>query len=185
MESKPTPGFVVWLTGLPSSGKSTLARLLQQKLAEHGTGTQLLDSDELRQRLTPQPTYAAEERDWFYNIIIFLAELLAHNGVNVLIAATAPRRQYRQTAREKLTRFAEVFVDCPIELCQTRDPKGLWQQANEGKISTLPGAGVAYEPPSAPEIRVDTDQQSPEEATLHILQRLIELRFLPNFLQLP
>lgn len=172
MKPNVPPGFVIWFTGLPSSGKTTLARLLQQRLAEQGINTQLLDSDELRRQLTPQPTYSAAERDWFYEMIVFLAQLLSQNGVNVLIAATAPQRKHREIARERLSRFAEVYVDCPIEVCQARDPKGLWQAASEGKISTLPGAGAAYEPPLSPEVHVDTNQLSPEQAIQHILRAL-------------
>jgi adenylylsulfate kinase len=86
------PGFAIWLTGLPSSGKTTLAHALSHLLTERGIAVQILDSDELRRRLTPNPTYSAEERDWFYDIITFLAELLTTNGVNILIAALGIRR---------------------------------------------------------------------------------------------
>ncbi|MFN2243769.1 MAG: adenylyl-sulfate kinase, partial [Anaerolineae bacterium] len=118
------PGFALWLTGLPSSGKTTLAHALRRLLAERGIAVQILDSDELRRRLTPNPTYSAEERDWFYNIVTFLAELLTANGVNVLIAATASRQAYRQAARERIARLAEVYVECPPDVCRARDPKG-------------------------------------------------------------
>lgn len=181
MKANVSPGFVIWLTGLPASGKSTLARRLQQRLAAGGIPTQLLDSDDLRRQLTPQPTYSQAERDWFYDTITFLAQLLAQNGVNVLIAATAPSRAYREAARKRLPRFAEVYVDCPIEVCQARDPKGLWRQARQGEISSLPGAGVAYEPPAAPDVHVQTEQQPPEESVQHILNGLIARSFLPDF----
>jgi len=180
MNTSVSPGFVVWLTGLPASGKSTLARLLQQQLNNQNIPTQLLDSDELRRQLTPQPTYSPAERDWFYDTIVFLAELLARNGVNVLIAATGPRRQHRQAARLRLPRFVEVFVDCPQEVCQARDPKGLWQRASQGEIASLPGVGVVYEPPTAPEIVVRTAGQFPDESVQHILRRLAALGFLPE-----
>lgn len=178
MKPSVSPGFVVWLTGLPASGKSTLARLLQQQLNNQNIPTQLLDSDELRRQLTPQPTYSPAERDWFYDTIVFLAELLARNGVNVLIAATGPLRQHRQAARLRLPRFAEVLVDCPQEVCQARDPKGLWRRASQGEIVSLPGAGVDYEPPTAPEIVVMTAEQSPDESVKQILRRLATLGFL-------
>jgi adenylylsulfate kinase len=173
MKPETTPGFVIWFTGLPSAGKSTLAHLLQQQLAARQIPTQLLDSDELRRQLTPRATYSPAERDWFYDTIIFLAQLLSQNGVNVLIAATAPRRHYRETARARLPRFAEVFVDCPPKICQARDPKGLWQLAAEGKISSLPGADATYEPPLTPEVRVNTEQLSPEASVEYILRSLL------------
>ena len=167
------PGFALWLTGLPSSGKTSLAQALSRLLHERGITVQILDSDELRHRLTPKPTYSLEERDWFYDIIAFLAELLTVNGVNVLIAATAPRRAYRQAARERIDRFAEVYVECPPEVCRARDPKGLWERADRGEIATLPGRGTPYEAPDAPEVRVDTARFSAEEAA-HCVQRQLD-----------
>ena len=170
-------GFVLWFTGLPASGKTTLARSLSKQLAAQNIATQLLDSDLLRRQLTPQPAYTPTERDWFYNTVIFLAELLADNGVNVLIAATAPRRAYREAARFRLSRFAEIYVECSPETCRARDPKGLWQRADKGEITSLPGAGTEYEPPPSPEIRVNTDQLSIETAVAQIVSQLKEQGF--------
>jgi adenylylsulfate kinase len=166
------PGFAIWLTGLPSSGKTTLAHALSCLLAERGVAVQILDSDGLRRKLTPNPTYSTEERDWFYDVITFLAELLTTNGVNVLIAATASQRAYRQAARERILRFAEVYVECPSEVCRARDPKRLWERADRGEITNLPGVGALYEAPDTPEARVDTARYSAEEAARHILRRL-------------
>jgi adenylylsulfate kinase len=171
-------GFAIWLTGLPSSGKTTLAHALVRLLHERGIAVQILDSDELRRRLTPNPTYSAEERDWFYDIITFLAELLTTNGVNVLIAATASRRAYRQAARERIPRFAEVYVECPPGVCRARDPKGLWERVDRAEITNLPGAGAPYEAPDAPEARVDTARYSAEAAARHTLRRLDAQGFL-------
>lgn len=100
---------------------------------------------EIRSILTPNPTYSPEERDWFYQVFAFIASLLIDNGVNVIIAATAPRNSHRQEARAVIQRFAEVYLSCPIETCRARDPKGLWKQADAGEIQTLPGAGYPYE----------------------------------------
>jgi adenylylsulfate kinase len=166
------PGFAIWLTGLPSSGKTTVAHALSDLLAERGIAVQVLDSDELRIRLTPNPQYTPQERDWFYAMVTFLAELLTANGVNCLIAATASRRAYREAARMRIDRFAEVYVDCSPEVCQGRDPKGLWQQAHTGEITALPGMGTPYEPPESPDVRVDTVGLSAEAAAQHILSQL-------------
>jgi adenylylsulfate kinase len=169
---KKVPGFAIWLTGLPSSGKTTLANALSILLSERGVSVQILDSDDLRRRLTPHPTYAHEERDWFYDVVIFLAELLTENGVNVVIAATASRRAYRDKARTQIKRFAEVYVDCPEEECRKRDSKGLWEQTDRGEITGLPGAGVPYEPPDSPEVKVNTAQLSIEEAVHYSINEL-------------
>jgi adenylylsulfate kinase len=171
------PGCAIWLTGLPSSGKTTLACALSRLLSERDIGVQILDSDNLRRKLTPDPTYSDEERDWFYDMVTFLAGLLTDNGVNILIAATAPRRAYREAARDRIARFAEVYVHCSPEVCQARDPKGLWKRAEKGEIATLPGAGGPYEQPEYPEVCVDTAHLSIEEAARRILDQLDERAF--------
>jgi adenylylsulfate kinase len=172
MPNNVPPGFAIWLTGLPSSGKTTVAHALSGLLAKRGVAVQVLDSDELRTRLTPNPQYSSEERDWFYATVTFLAELLTKNGVNCLIAATASRRAYREAARRRIDRFAEVYVDCSPEVCHGRDPKGLWQRAHTGEITALPGMGTPYEPPGSPDVRVDTGRFSAEAAAQHILSQL-------------
>lgn len=166
------PGLVLWLTGLPSSGKSTIARLLCQRLQEQGLTVQILDSDDLRHTFTPVPTYSLAERNWFYGIIVYLAALLADNGVNVVIAATASRSAYRQAARDRLPRFAEIHVHCPAAVCRQRDPKGLWHKVQSGAIRGLPGADELYEAPLQPEAFVDSSLTTPDEAASLILQQL-------------
>ncbi len=149
-------GFAVWLTGLPASGKTTIALVLQARLQATGLTVVLLDSDELRRQLTPQPTYLPGERDWFYATLAFLAGLLTRQGVNTIVAATAPRKLHRDAARAQIAQFVEVHVDCPQAVCRARDRKGLYARADAGEITTLPGVGVAYEAPVAPELRLDT-----------------------------
>lgn len=171
------PGFVIWFTGLPASGKSTLAQRVQEILAEHAIATQILDSDQLRDLLTPDPTYSREERNWFYGVVVYLAELLSANGVNVLIAATAPRRAYRARARRDVRRFAEVHVACSLEECAQRDPKGLYEKAWAGEIAHLPGVGAPYEAPLAPEVKVDTGRYDSETAARLIWETLLARGF--------
>ncbi|HDQ13632.1 MAG TPA: adenylyl-sulfate kinase [Sediminispirochaeta sp.] len=170
-------GFAVWLTGLPSSGKTTLAYALRDRLLERGLSVQMLDSDELRGRLTPHPTYSPEERDWFYDVLVFLAGMLTDNGVNVLLAATASKQSYRAAARNRIQRFAEVYVECSLDVCRERDRKGLWDQADRGMITALPGHGTPYEPPESPEAHVDTVMLAPEAAAQEILRQLDEEGF--------
>lgn len=173
-------GFALWLTGLPASGKSALARELQQRLAQRDLHTLILDSDALRGVLTPQPTYTRAEREWFYSVIVYLAAWLVDNGLNVLIAATGHRRHYRQQARARIERFAEVYVRCPLAVCQARDPKGIYALARAGRADNVPGVGVPYEVPTAPEAAVDTDRLQVDAAGTAILAQLDQNSFFPE-----
>jgi adenylylsulfate kinase len=170
-------GFAVWFTGLPSSGKTVMAEKMCEMLSERGVTVVLFDSDELRRVLTPRPVYTDEERDWFYGVVVYLAEHLTESGVNVVISATAPRRFYRATARLHIEKFAEVFVDCPEALCRARDPKGLWKKADSGEIRSLPGAGIPYEKPSSPEVRIDSAHTSVTDGARRVLSGLEALGF--------
>lgn len=148
---------IAWFTGLPSSGKSTLARRVQDRLAASGRASVLLDGDELREVLGAE-AYEPEDRERFYRTLGALAGLLANQGMIVLVAATAPARVHRDRARGALVGggvFVEVWVKTPLSVCETRDPKGLYARARRGEASELPGVGVAYEPPLAPEVVAD------------------------------
>jgi adenylylsulfate kinase len=149
-------GAIVWFTGLPSSGKTTLARRVQAHFGRTGRVSVLLDSDELRDLLGAH-SYAPEDRAQFYRQLAALAVLLARQGLVVLVAATAPRREDRDRARGEVGagRFNEVWVDTPLADCEARDPKGLYAQARRGDASELPGVGAEYEPPWAPEVIAD------------------------------
>lgn len=178
MPEKDRQGFAIYLTGLPSSGKTTLAHALREMLSQRGISVQVLDSDEMRRILTPNPTYSSPEREWFYEVLAFIASLLVNNGVNVIIAATAPLQAHRQAARSRIHRFAEVYLHCPPEVCRARDPKGLWKRADAGEIRTLPGAGVPYEPPESPEMRVDTEHLSAQKAASLVIGPLKDKGFI-------
>ena len=174
-------GWTIWLTGLPGAGKTTLARAMRRKLGERGIPCVLLDSDELRDLLIPQATYAPEERDRFYARLVDLAAWLAGTGENVLIAATGSRRRYRAAARARLApRFAEIWVRCPAEVCRARDPKGLYRRAAAGLVANLPGFDDVYEPPAAPEASVDADRLRPDEAAEAVLAALDMLAWRPQ-----
>jgi adenylylsulfate kinase len=166
------PGFAIWFTGLPASGKTTAAREVGHLLLARRIPVQLLDSDALRRTLTPQPKYTLSERDGFYKVLVFLAGFLTDHGLNILIAATGSRRAYRQAARERIPRFAEVYVHCPPAVCRARDPKGLWARADRGEIDNLPGADAPYEEPLDPEVRVDTVSLPAEAAAWCVLAQL-------------
>jgi len=160
--------FAVWLTGLSGSGKSAIARELLAQLHARGVEAAVLESDVLRTQLTPFATYAPEERDFFYAALVQLGCDVARRGRPVLFDATANLRAYRDAARAKIARFAEVFVDTPLEVCAARDTKGLYRAAREGRSATLPGAQAAYEPPAAPELVVHGDRGTPAESAAAI-----------------
>ncbi len=145
-------GLVVWFTGLPASGKTTLARTVKDRLNSRKIPSCVLDSDEIREALTPRPGYEPGARDAFYQTLGSLAALLARQGFVTLVAATAHQRAYRERARAEAPRFIEVYVNTPLEDCERRDPKGLYRRARAGDIGEVPGIQLAYEPPLAPSV---------------------------------
>jgi len=161
--------FALWLTGLPASGKSAIARALLSRLHERGLDAAHLESDVLRTQLTPFPRYDDAERWLFYAAMTELGGFLCNHGMPVVFDATANLRVLRDAARKRIARFAEIYVDTPLEVCRARDPKGLYRAAAEGRSTTLPGAQAPYEPPLAPELVVSGADSSPEEAALRIV----------------
>ncbi|HET9624794.1 MAG TPA: adenylyl-sulfate kinase [Kofleriaceae bacterium] len=146
MTREAASGSIVWLTGLPASGKTTLAERTRAALAGDGRAAVVLDSDALRDVLGAHG-YAAGARDDFYRALADLAALLAAQAVIVLVAATAPRRAHRDRARQSGHRFLEVWVRTPRADCEARDVKGLYARARAGEITELPGVGAPFEPP--------------------------------------
>src|SRR5512147_267248 len=144
------PAFAVWMTGLPASGKSTVARALVDGLDARGVDVAVLESDALRPVLTPRATYSEEERETFYRSMAYIGALLVRHGVPVIFDATANRRTYRAAARTSIQRFIEVYVNCPLEVCIARDPKGIYREAQSGQASTVPGLQASYERPEYP-----------------------------------
>lgn len=147
-----TRGLVVWLTGLPSSGKSTLAERAAANLRTRGVSVCVLDSDEIRRAIVPTPGYDDQGRAAFYETLAHIATLLASQDLVVLVAATAHRRAFRERARALAARYLEVLVDVAPEECARRDAKGLYRASERGSVSELPGAGATYEPPEAPDV---------------------------------
>jgi adenylylsulfate kinase len=167
----PAEGFAVWITGLPASGKSTITRELMKKLDALGVPMVVLESDKMRKILTPQPTYSEKEREQFYRSIVLVGELITRSGMNVIFDATANQRSYRDYARSLMRRFVEVYVDCPLEICMKRDPKGIYGRAMSGKTMTVPGIQASYELPLHPEITLDC-QNPPEAGAKAIVNKL-------------
>jgi adenylylsulfate kinase len=166
------PGATVWLTGLPSAGKSTIARALASTLRAEGHRVELLDGDELRRHLTADLGFSREDRDTNVRRVGFVAGLLARNGVIALVPVIAPYSAARAAVRADHdvngTAFVEVHVATPVELCAQRDVKGLYAKQRAGEISGLTGVDDPYEIPADPELRLDTQGLSVEEASARV-----------------
>jgi adenylylsulfate kinase len=172
------PGFAVWITGLPASGKSTLASALVRALKARGVAVAVLESDSLRRILTPHPRYTEEERDVFYGAMVYIGRLLTEHGIPVIFDATGHRREYRDRARAEIRGFIEVYVECPMEVCVSRDPKGIYRKARAGAAATVPGVQAPYQPPEHPEVVVRGDQDGPDEAARRVVATLMEKGYL-------
>jgi len=176
-------GWCVWVTGLPGSGKSTIAKRLRKKLESLRIHVQILSSDMLRKVVTPKPTYMEQERDIVYGTLVFVAKLLTQNGVNVIIDATGNRRRYRDHARKEIPKFMEAYVRCPLEVCIKREtkrkvytyaPKEVYKKAFTGKSATVPGIGAPYEEPENPEVIVDSHKLDADQCAQKILESLLK-----------
>jgi adenylylsulfate kinase len=142
----------VWVTGLPASGKSTLARRLAARLRSDATPCAVLDGDDVRSALGRPAGRGERERDAFYAALAALASLLAAQGLVVVVAATAGRRTYRERARDLAPRYLEVHVATPAAECERRDPKGLYTAARAGRATGVPGLDAPYDVPASPEV---------------------------------
>jgi adenylylsulfate kinase len=145
-------GAIVWITGLPGAGKSTLAATVAERLRAAGTACALLDGDEVRAALGLPAGRGPEERDAFYAALARLAALLAGQGLVAVVAATANRAAHRERARALAPRYLEVHVATPAAECARRDPRGLYAAARSGAATGVPGADAPYEAPAAPDV---------------------------------
>lgn len=158
----------VWLTGLPSAGKSTIARALEKRLLDEGRRVEVLDGDVVRTHLTKDLGFSREDRRENVLRIGFVASLLARNGVVVLCPVIAPYRTDRDDVRALHDRdgapFVEVYVSTPVEVCSDRDVKGLYAKQRSGELSGLTGVDDPYEAPLAPEVTIPTHELSLDES---------------------
>jgi adenylylsulfate kinase len=154
------PGATVWLTGLPSAGKTTLALALADELRAEGRRVEVLDGDEFRTHLSAGLGFSKEDRHTQGTRIAFVAELLARNGVLALVPVIAPYAQTRDAARQlhdrHSTTYLEVHLSTPLDVCADRDVKGLYGKAARGEISHMTGVDDPYEVPETPDLRLDT-----------------------------
>jgi adenylylsulfate kinase len=169
--------FAIWITGLPASGKSTITAALRPRLEQAGLRVEVLESDVVRQVLTPSPSYSDKERDLFYRAMAFVGSRLVVNGVTVIFDATATKRAYREYARHLIARFIEVAVECPLDVCMVRDKKGTYRKGLAGQSKTVPGLDSPYEASVAPDVRIDSEHMTADSAVESILTVLRDRGF--------
>ena len=174
--------WAIWITGLPGSGKSAIARAAAAELRRLGRPVALLELDEIRKSITPTPRYTDAERDVVYRALTYLAAVLTEVKVPVFIDATAHRRAWRDLARAVIPHFAEVQLVCPLEVCQERErtrplghaPRDIYRQAGSPR-ATVPGVNVPYEAAASPEVVIDTGGESVMEGAARVVQLAQEL----------
>ncbi len=147
-----TGGVIVWITGRPSSGKSALGERLRKRFLHAKRPVVLLDGDAVRAAMKPAVGYNEQARRDYYETLANLAALCAHQGLVVIVPATAHLREYRNRAREMAPRYIEVYVHVAAARCAERDAKGLYAAVRDGRVTGVPGADVPYEAPEAPDV---------------------------------
>ena len=168
------PGFALWITGLPASGKSMVTAALVEQLKKHGVSATVLESDLLRKAFSTQPSYDEQGREYFYGSLAFIGQILTERGINVIFDATANRQSYRDRARRRIPRFIEIHVDTPLDVCIQRDPKGIYRKGKAGLSQTVPGLQAEYEPPPHPDLVIHGDRENPQAAAERIVKLLEE-----------
>ncbi len=172
-------GFVLWFTGLPGSGKTTIATGVAEVLRRKGYRVEVLDGDWARKTVSVGSGFTREERMIHLRRIAWIARLLARNGIIVLCSFVSPYREARRMIREIIEEeapFKEIYVYCPLEECIRRDPKGLYKKALRGEIKHFTGITDPYEPPENPDLTLDTIRENVEESVNKVL-RLINDEF--------
>lgn len=176
---KNNKGFTLWFTGLPCSGKSTLATLVGRELERRGCAVEILDGDVVRTHLTKGLGFSKEDRDENIRRIGFVCSLLSKHGVAAIAAAISPYRAVRNEVRAKIENFIEVYVTASLETCIGRDVKGMYKKALAGELKNFTGIDDPYEAPANPELRVDTQVQPPAACAAGIMTLLEQLGLVP------
>jgi adenylylsulfate kinase len=180
-QANDTLPVVIWLTGLPSSGKTTIGNVLKLKLTEFGHCIDLLDGDSVRRELSPDLGFTKGDREIHGKRMVYLSKILARNGISTIVAMISPYREFRAFARDEINKYAnfvEVYVKCSLDTCIRRDRKGLYKKAINGTIKDLTGLQSPYEEPLNPEIMVDTENEGLDQVIDKITARLMPFTFL-------
>lgn len=173
-DHKKQQACVLWLTGLPAAGKSTLATVLRERLEAMGRNSYVLDGDEVRHGLSRDLGFSEADRAENIRRVAEVARLMADAGLVVIVALISPYRRDRRLARERMPpgAFVEIFVDTPIEEAERRDPKGLYRKARRGELKNFTGVDAPYEAPENPELRVATLSETPEQSAEGVIAYL-------------
>ena len=175
MEQK---GFTLWFTGLPCSGKSTVADAVAEALRQRELKAERLDADIIRKHLWKELGYSKEDRDENIRRATFLAHLLTRNGIAVLTSFISPYQELRDYARAEIGDFVEIYIKCPVEICIQRDTRGMYKKAIAGEIPNFTGISDPYEEPLNPEILIESDKESLEESVNKVMNRIKELGYI-------
>ncbi len=168
-------GYCLWFTGLPSAGKTTIARAVAPLLRARGWNVEVLDGDEVRKGISVDLGFDRAGREAHARRVAFVAKVLARNGAIPIVALISPYASSRAHARHEIGRFVEIYITTPLAVCEQRDVKGLYKKARAGEIHEMTGIDDPYEVPESPEIRVDTLSRTPDESAQYIVDELERL----------
>ncbi|MEM9482744.1 MAG: adenylyl-sulfate kinase [Cyanobacteria bacterium P01_F01_bin.116] len=171
-------GVTIWFTGLSGSGKTTISQAIQAKLRAAGAKLEVLDGDIVRTNLTKGLGFSKEDRDENVRRIGFVSHLLTRNGVIVMVSAISPYRDVRDQVRARIGDFVEVYAQASVEVCESRDVKGLYKKARSGEIKNFTGVSDPYEEPLKPEVVCDTENETLEESANKVMAKLEELGYI-------
>jgi len=175
-------GAVVWLTGLSGSGKSTIAKELESQLFNKGVFAYILDGDNVRHSLNADLAFSDSDRDENIRRVGAVAALFADAGILCIVSFISPFEEGRQRARNEVGEdsFFEVFLDVPLEVCEERDPKGLYRKVRAGEISKFTGIDSPYEKPKSPDLIINTAEHDIQMSVCEIMEMLKEKKILKN-----
>lgn len=179
MSNNNQKGFVLWMTGLSGAGKTTIALILEKVLHDRGVKIERLDGDVVRESLTRDLGFTAEDRAKNIERVTFVAKLLSRNGIGCVCSFISPYQSVRDHVRENTTNFLEVFIDAPLDVVIERDVKGLYKKAIAGEIPNFTGISDPFEAPENADIHIRTDRQTPEESAADIIAQLEKMGYIP------
>lgn len=171
-------GLTLWFTGLPCSGKTTVAEIVAETLRTNGNKIELLDGDEIRKHFSAGVGFSREDRNTHLRRVAYLCHLLTKHGVIVLASFVSPYRENRDYARGLINNFVEIYAKCSLEICIQRDVKGMYKKALNGKIQQFTGVSDPYEEPTNPELVLETDKETAQENALKVIEKMKKLGYL-------